>query len=177
MAGIDHSEKKVEFELKLTARWDSVWFGQEVGDHLLKLTLSHTQWHIQSMYYLYGKGFVFCYFLLLGALYEKKIGQHHFLCIISYMPIPNIQVGGALSLPILRKNFVLAYMEKSGVSRLSTLISSVQRLIWKKIGQHQVAERMEIHMEQERWSHLLRPLCRFVQKLRPSEIFLHPTIQ
>ena len=32
-------------------------------------------------------------------------------------------------------------------------------------------------MEQERWSHLLRPLCRFVQKLRPSEIFLHHTIQ
>ena len=64
-----------------------------------------------------------------------------------------------VSLPILHKDFVLAYMGISGVSRLSALISLVQRLIEKRISQHQVAERMDIHTEQEHWSHLLWPFC------------------
>ena len=65
------------------------------------------------------------------------------------MPIPNMQVGGVSSLPILHKDFVLAYMGISGLTHLSVLISRVQRLLGEKIDQRQVAEGMEIYMEVE----------------------------
>ena len=94
----------------------------------------------------------------------KYIGWHHFLYIASYMPIPNIDVGEASSLPILCKDFVLVYMEKMGVSHSSALISPVQRLTQKYIGQRQVNKRMEIGMEKDWWPHLFRPFCQFLHK-------------
>ena len=123
---------------------------REVGDHLLKLTLFHTNDTFSQCIISMEIDLFFAIFCFQVHHIKKNrpasLSLHHQLCTNT----KHTSRRSFVSLPILRKNLILAYMEKSGVSRFSALISREQRLARKKIGHHQEPERMEIHREQER---------------------------
>ena len=65
----------------------------------------------------------------LSSAFKQMIKKRTALLqVASCMPIPNMQVGGA-SLPILHKNFVLAYMEVAGLPPFRGSILGTEALI------------------------------------------------
>ena len=87
---------------------------QEVGDHLLKLTLFHTNDTFSQCIISMEIDLFFAIFCF-QVHHIKKIGQHHFLCITSYAPIPNIQVYEELCLSAdFAQKFIISIYGKIG---------------------------------------------------------------